>query len=317
MSRHQLRAAGLTESDIDRAIAAARLFPVLRGVYALGYVPQQRKSLLKAATLACVPRATLPSGRGAVVSHGTAAALLGIWDYQPAEIDVIAPVEAGRKIPHVRRRHVPPPAADEVWIQDGIPCTKPGRTIVDITGLPVAQRPYRTSRERLVRDVLEQAAVARMLDIAEIDAVLDGPRRRGVRTLQRVLGFWRRYPAGLTVRSLMEAKLLPLLTEFAIPVPKVNNRRAVGSDGEERLEIDFAWPRARLVVETDGGRFHDNPEAVRRDARRNRNLSAAGFRVWRLTWRDVTQTPEATMHELQRLFRDPRRRPPAPAKRHP
>ena len=150
-----------------------------------------------------------------------------------------------------------------------------------------------------------------MLDIAEIDTVLDGPHRRGARTLQRVLGFWRRYPPGLTVRSLMEAKLLPLLTEFAVPVPEVNNRRVVGSAGEERLEIDFAWPRARLVVETDGGRFHDNPEAVRRDARRNRDLSVAGLRVWRLTWADVTRTPEATMHELQRLLRDPRRRPPA------
>ena len=56
----------------------------------------------------------------------------------------------------------------------------------------------------------------------------------------------------------MEAKLLPLLTEAALPIPETNVRvRAAG----ESYEVDFLWRAEKLVVETDGGRFHDNPAA--------------------------------------------------------
>ena len=57
--------------------------------------------------------------RGSAVSHGTAAWIYGMSDWWPEEIDVIAPVEAGRKIAGIRRRFVPAPIGDEIWRRDG------------------------------------------------------------------------------------------------------------------------------------------------------------------------------------------------------
>lgn len=313
MARWQLLQEGFAEAPIDHAVASGRLFPMFPGVYGLGHRPPSTRARQLAAALAC--------GAGAVVSHGTAACLLGLWNHGPKLIEVTAPVEAGRGIEGIRRRHVPLPAGEEVWTHDLVPCTSPARTIVDVCGLraPRGSGPSngpgaaarraaaRARRRRMLRDTVEQAAVLRMLNVPAIDAVLDGPRRRGTKLLLAVLEPWRRYKPGLVIRSRLEAKMLPLMSEFAVPVPAINQRLDLGSS---RPEIDFLWRRARLAVETDGGHVHGTPEAAIRDARRDRALRAAGYRVWRLGWDDVVYAEEATMHELHRLLRDPRRQPP-------
>lgn len=45
--------------------------------------------------------------------------------------------------------------------------------------------------------------------------------------------------------------------------------------------VDFYCPAARLVVEVDGG-YHREPARVRVDARRDRRLGKAGYRVVRI-----------------------------------
>jgi very-short-patch-repair endonuclease len=238
---------------------------------------------LLAASMAC--------GEGSVVSHGTAAWLLGLRDRRPKAIDVITPVEAGRKIARIRRRFVPPPTGREVWRRHGVPVTRPARTIVDCAGI---------SDSKGVSELIEQASVLRLLDVTAIDRVLDGPRRRGTRRLLRVIEPWRRYPRGIKIRSRMEAKLLPLLTEAALPIPQTNARLRVGG---KTYEVDFLWRRQKLVVETDGGRFHDNPIAGAKDSDRNNALAVAGYRIPRLGWEDLRDRPEETMREIARLLR--------------
>jgi very-short-patch-repair endonuclease len=234
--------------------------------------------------------AVLACGQGSVVSHGTAAALLGLWERQPVLIDVIAPVEAGRRIAGIRRRHTPPPLPRDLWSENVIPCTSPSRTIVDVAGIV---------GEAALRRTIEQAAVHRMLNVPEIDAILAGPRRRGSPRLRVILEGWRRYSPGVRVRSPMEAKLLPLLTLRDIPAPECNvDLRVAG----EIFEIDFLWRRQRLAVETDGGKYHDNPQAQARDRYRDRVLAAAGYRTLRLRWDDLDDRPEATMNRLIRLL---------------
>lgn len=231
--------------------------------------------------------ATLACGEGSVLSHRSAAWLLGIWESQPSRIDVIAPVQAGRKIPGIQRRHSPLPQPSDQWTEYGIPCTSPSRTIIDLAG---------SEGEKPLRRAIEQAAVHRMLNVAEIDAILlAGPRRRGSRPLRLILEDWRRYSPNTRLRSRMEAKLLPLLSRRGIPIPQCNVKLKVGS---ESFEVDFLWRPQRFVIETDGDKYHGNPEAKKRDLRRDRVLSAAGYRVWRLAWEDLESRPEATMNEL-------------------
>lgn len=235
--------------------------------------------------------ATLVSGAGSVVSHGSAAFLLGLWERQPRLIDVIAPVQSGRKHAGIRRRFVPPPEPLDRWTHKGISCTSPSRAIIDLAG---------NVGEPTLRRTVEQAAVNRMLDLDRIDAILDGPRRRGSRRLLVVLQGWRRYSPGTRLRSVMEAKFLTLLAEHSIPAPECNVELSVGA---QKLEVDFFWRAERLVVETDGGRFHDTPEAEKRDGQRDDLLSAADYRVQRLRWGDLVDRPEATMAKLSRVLR--------------
>jgi very-short-patch-repair endonuclease len=171
--------------------------------------------------------------------------------------------------------------------------TSPARTIVDFAGISDAKE---------LAGLIEQAAVCGLLDVAAIDRVLDGPRRRGTRRLLRAVEPWRRYRTGIKLRSRMEAKMLPLLTDAALPIPETNARLHLAG---EVYEVDFLWRGSKLVVETDGGRFHDNPAAGDRDSDRNRALAAAGFRVSRLGWEDLRDRPEEAMREITHLLRRP------------
>jgi very-short-patch-repair endonuclease len=283
VSREQLRALGLSDRGISDAAARGWLRPVFHGVFCVGHEHLTVYGRMLAATLAC--------GEGSVVSHGTAAWLLGLRSWQPEEIDVIAPVEAGRKIAGIRRRFVPPPASGEIWRRRGVPLTSPARTTVDCSGILDAKG---------VGEMIEQAAVEDLLDVAAIDRVLEGPPRRGTRKLLRAIAPWRRYRRGIKIRSRMEAKLLPLLTEAALPIPQTNAKLRLAG---KVYEVDFLWREQKLVVETDGGRFHDNPAAGSRDSDRNHALAEAGYNLPRLGWEDLRDRPEQTMREIGRLLR--------------
>jgi very-short-patch-repair endonuclease len=283
VSREQLRGLEMGDRAISHALARGWLRPVFHGVFAVGHEHLTVYARMLAATMAC--------GDGSVVSHGTAAWLLGLRDWRPKEVDLIAPVEAGRKIAGIRRRFVPPPVGAEIWRRHGVPLTSPARTIVDCAGILDAGG---------VGELIEEAAVQGLLDVPAIDRVLDGPRRRGSDRLLRAVAPWRRYRRGIKIRSRMEAKLLPLLTEAALPIPRTNAKLRLAG---KVYEVDFLWREQKLVVETDGGRFHDNPAAGARDSDRNHALGSAGYRLPRLGWEDLRDRPDATMREIARLLR--------------
>jgi very-short-patch-repair endonuclease len=87
-------------------------------------------------------------------------------------------------------------------------------------------------------------------------------------------------------------QLLELVREAGLPLPVVNARIA-------GYEVDFHWPAARLIVETDGRETHDTPHQFEEDRRRDLALSLAGWRVVRLTWRQVTREPETVVALLR------------------
>src|SRR3954454_14950432 len=79
ISRRQLLALGLSSRQIERRIASGRLHPTWRGVYAVGRPLLGRCGRWMAAVLACGP--------GAVLSHGSAAAVWGFGTEQGGMID--------------------------------------------------------------------------------------------------------------------------------------------------------------------------------------------------------------------------------------
>jgi predicted transcriptional regulator of viral defense system len=173
ISRNQLRGLGFEDGAISHAVATGRLHRVFHGAYALGHSRAGEKGRLMAATLAC--------GTGAVVSHRSAGALLGLLDDGPVVIDVIAPPARGRGIDGIYLHRVRPPRLEETGTVDGIPCTSPARTLVDLAG---------TVGEWTLRSAFERAARREMLDLGAIEASID-PRRRGMKVLMKLIDEWR------------------------------------------------------------------------------------------------------------------------------
>jgi very-short-patch-repair endonuclease len=62
--------------------------------------------------------------------------------------------------------------------------------------------------------------------------------------------------------------------------------------------VDAVWPRQRLVVEVDGRTFHASRDAFERDRARDAELQAHGYRVIRVTWRQLSARPEVLTARL-------------------
>lgn len=62
--------------------------------------------------------------------------------------------------------------------------------------------------------------------------------------------------------------------------------------------IDVAFPAARLAVEVDGQAFHTDARSFQGDRARQNDLIAAGWRVLRFTWRDLTTRPESVLRDI-------------------
>ncbi|HVS99572.1 MAG TPA: hypothetical protein VHE08_03570 [Solirubrobacterales bacterium] len=276
VSRHQIRRLGLSEDQINGWLTTSRLRPVFRGVYAVGSSAIPERGRIRAALLVCGPKA--------LVSHRSAAFLLGIGERSPKVIDVIAPGKRGRAVDGIRVHDVPYPTPPELVRVGGIPCTSVARTVVDLAG---------TYGDRQLRETVERAATERLLDLAAIDAILDGGRRRrGAPCLRRILDDWRPVAETAkfaTFRSLFEAKLLPLIAA-GLPLPQVN---APVRAAERILEVDPLWERERFVVEADSRRHHGIEVAFERDHLRHRELLAAHYGVLPVTWREVEEEPDA------------------------
>ena len=101
----------------------------------------------------------------------------------------------------------------------------------------------------------------------------------------------------LRARSEIEARFFHLCIQRQLPPPRLN--RMVDA-GPERFEVDFHWPDARLIVETDSS-FHDTAAAGVRDAHRDAVLRTAGWTVIRCRWTDIADDPTPLVARLGRI----------------
>lgn len=230
--------------------------------------------------------------QGTVISHGSAAELLGLWEKRLPVIHVVPPDWSGRKIDGIRWHRVRLPFPDEIEVRDGIPCTTVSRTIVDMAG---------ESSWAQLRGLVEQAAILRQLDVNEIDRVLSRSRRLGAPRLRTILTGWRTTAEPRPrVRSRLEARLLPLLIEEGLPAPRTNVKLRVEG---RRLEVDMLWDEQRLVIETDGEETHGTSAAFQRDRWRDQLLIAAGYRTARVTWAQVRDEPNGVINRIARTLK--------------
>jgi very-short-patch-repair endonuclease len=269
VARAQLLALGLTARAIDGRLARGWLHPVHRGVFAVGVPARAREALWMAAVLS--------AGEGAVLSHRSAAALWGLRpDGRRAEVSV-----PGRRRPRAGvRLYESPLPADEVTVRDGIAVTTVARTLLDLAAVVPAAHVERAINEAEYRRLGDAAGVAVLL--------ARHPRRRGAPALRAIADVGAR-----RTRSDLEAAFLALVDAERLPRPGVNAL-------VEGFECDAVWRGARLIVELDGHAAHGTREAFERDRARDRALTAAGWRVLRMTARAMDD-PAAVARDLRAL----------------
>jgi very-short-patch-repair endonuclease len=100
-------------------------------------------------------------------------------------------------------------------------------------------------------------------------------------------------------RSELEERFLAVLDAHALPRPQIN---AYVRTRGRLLECDCVWWVERLAVELDGHAAHSPRTAFERDRARDRALSAAGWRVLRITWRQLHREAEAVAGDLRTLL---------------
>ena len=92
-------------------------------------------------------------------------------------------------------------------------------------------------------------------------------------------------------RSEAERRLKALCKAAGLPPPRMNARVA-------GYEVDAFWPAHKLIVEIDGYRFHRTRRRFEADRRKDAALTAAGYRVIRITWRRLTTEPFSVAAQL-------------------
>lgn len=225
----------------------------------------------------------LACGAHAVLSYRSSAALCELLPaLSGSRVDVTT--TGGFRTPGaaIRLHRTRAMQQDEIHRCHGIPTTSPARTLIDIAGVCD------------VRELERALAVAEHTGLAHDDAIrrmLDRyPGRSGAPLLRSLIGS----STGMT-RSEAEERFVALLKKGGLRVPEVN---AV----LHGYEVDCLWRAERVVVEIDGYAYHGSRHAFERDRRRDAALLAGGFRVLRVSWRQVTRTPEALLVTVTRML---------------
>src|SRR5207344_3002200 len=266
----QLAALDLDAQIVDRRVAAGRLHHVHQGVYAVGHPRLSRNGRFMAGVLA--------GGRGAVLSHSSAAVLWGLREDPGGPVDITAPNRRGRWPSGISAHRDGVLQACDCTTRDGIPCTTVAKTLLDFAG---------SASMWELRKAVAEAEVLRLLHFAEIRRLIKRNRgRRGVARLRLILD--ELDPDTRRTRSDLERLFLRMCSRNELPRPEVNVPLEV--DGR-RLEPDFLWRDAGLIVEADGRRYNDTASAFQHDRRREQRLQLAGWRVSRCTWEQVENEP--------------------------
>jgi very-short-patch-repair endonuclease len=271
VTRAQLLAAGIGPAAIASWVRGGRLHTLHRGVYCVGYVSPSPYARMMAAVLACGPRSA--------ISHLSAAFLWEIIVATPSPVDVATTDRREHRgiAVHITRRLT----SDDVTHRHNIPVTTLPRTLVDLAATLETRALTRALNEARIRHRLGDAALQRALTAL--------PTRRGATKLRELLD-----PHDAPTRSALEDRFLELVTRNGLPRPEVNQRVA-------GYEVDMLWREARLIVELDGRRYHQT--RFEEDRERDTELVAAGYRVMRITWRRVVDSPAREAARLARMLR--------------
>jgi very-short-patch-repair endonuclease len=204
------------------------------------------------------------------LSHRSGAMLWGLLPPRFGPVDVSVAGTGGRdRRRDIRVHRSRTLSSDQLTKRAGIVVTTPSRTIADLREASARRRSGAVSPQELRRAIRQAEILGLQIDVA------DKPDR---------------------TKSELEHLFLRLCRRFDLSLPEVN----VWIDS---MLVDFLWRDQRLIVETDGYRYHGGRAAFENDRDRDLALKALGYEVIRLSYRQVDREPKRIAEVLGDLLR--------------
>ena len=294
--------AGVTPGQLRAAVAAATLRRVRRGVLVAAEAadldttggrpgaavrpagPQHPDARLQHRE-ACA--AALLLSTGAVVSHDSAALLLGLPTPRPGRGPDLVHVTADRHghARHGLRVHEGTVPLEDLALVDRVRCTSAAHTALDVGRC-------RALPESLV--VLDAAART-----AGTEALAAAYTRLGGHKCLGSLA-WAVNLADPRSESPLESASRGVMIGAGLPVPDLQVWVRDRSGQDHR--VDFLWPDRGVVGEADGWGKYAAMEDVRVEKRREDALRDAGFLVVRWTSDELWRKPRLVVERLRRVL---------------
>lgn len=278
-SRRQAAELGVGYHALYRAVRASRIQRDLPGVYRLPGAERSWKSELMAAQLWL----DKPDG---CVSHGAAAALWSLPGFKPGPIE-LSSTQWKNPLPPIVVHKLSIGLVGHTTTVGPISLTNAGRTLVDVAGMvPTA------ILERAVEDAIRRGLTSRP-HLRWLLQGRAGKNAKGIARLRELIST----DAPVT-ESEFEARLFQAIRRERLPVPVRQHEIVV--DGEVIARVDFAYPWAKVAIEADSYQFHSGRERWESDLDRRSRLTALGWFVIHVTYRQMTQD----MGEVARRIRE-------------
>ncbi len=235
-------------------------------------------------------------GTRVAISHGSASRLLRLdldAQYLLAHrdrVDVWLPgsVHVGRRNPQLRVHRTQNIPEHHRSFVDGIPVTTAARTVVDSAATLDSER---------LEALGESARRLGIMTIADLERALrDLGTRPGVAKVRKYVEQQRGDPA---LQYGLEIKLARLLRQARhLGSWQRQTKIAIGTPIGKVFRVDFAQPTTRVIIECDGFRWHGNHLRWKLDRARIAAIEAAEWRVVTVTWDDVVQRADQTVHRI-------------------
>ncbi|MEZ5077012.1 MAG: type IV toxin-antitoxin system AbiEi family antitoxin domain-containing protein [Solirubrobacterales bacterium] len=271
----QLLSLGYSKQAVARAVGAGRLHRLHQGVYAVGHTDLSLHGKCLAAAWGC--------GRGALLSHWSAAWLWGLMATRPLPIHVTTPSPRRARLGLVIHRSRTFADEDAAVVEE-VPVTSVARTALDL-----AARVRRSS----VRRLLQRTEELGVFDLPDFESILARNRgHRGIKPLRRELAVYKPPPF---TRSGLEERFFELVLEHRLPRPATNYVEA-------GYELDAYWPELRFAVELDVYETHGSRLSFEEDRLRHENLKLAGVEMIRVTGPRLDREPRRVLDRIACLL---------------
>jgi Transcriptional regulator, AbiEi antitoxin len=288
----RLLASGYSRTHISTLVKRGKLVRIGRGLYVTGETAKAFGSSPEGQHVLKTAAAVIQAGKGAVVSHQSAALLHGIdlIAGPGQDVTITGRPAGGRKGTAGVHLYTTPLPVDHVTRTLRLPVTTAARTVIDL------------ARTMTFTDgvVAADAAIRKGLTSkSQLRAVLaTGSRRHGMIQARRVVEF----ASGLA-ESVLESIARVAFDQLGLPAPRLQVWITT-PDGEAIGRVDFYWEDHATIAEVDGAMKYDiDPGRARAQLRRDKRLREAGYEVVHLTWHDITARPTEAAASIRAAFR--------------